>query len=349
MRTLFKAALACILACGLSTTVLATEADDLLAKIDADIDAKRLSTPEGNNAIEKIWQFRDLVPYDQRINSRVQQVGSVYVDLANRSISSKRFSQAQSYLDSAWGISYLTPGLESTQDKLDKLFSGSSAAKKQFAAKKAPAAPKQVAAVAPKKVAPKKDDSKEKAHQAQLAKEKARQAQLAKQKEAARLAKQKADAEAASKRRIEAEARERRLAMQRQEENAKLEAAAKLAELNAQREKAELAAKAINEAEETSKPIAGFNLDQELIEDRETREIRTALEPICQEIINNDASVVLHTQSTQDYRWLTVRLTLCVRRIDKGFRLRHSHQQVADASPSISLHPGRGSALLKEY
>lgn len=85
-----------------------------------------------------------------------------------------------------------------------------------------------------------------------------------------------------------------------------------------------------------------------MIDGRETREIRTALEPICQEIINNDASVVLRTQTTSDYRWLTVRLTLCVRRLDKGFRLRHSHQQVADTTPSISLHPGRESALLKD-
>jgi len=191
------------------------------------------------------------------------------------------------------------------------------------------------------KAAPKKDDSQAKAKQAALAKQKAAQ-------EAARLAKQKAEQEAAAKRRAAAEERERRLAIQRQEEKAKREAAAKLAALQAQREKAKLAAEIINDAKETSKPIADFNLDQELIEGRETREIRTALEPICQEIINNDASVVLHTQTTSDYRWLTVRLTLCVRRIDRGFRLRHSHEQVADAQPSISLHPGRDSALLKE-
>jgi len=334
MKTFFKVALACLLSTGMASIVLAGPADDLLSQIDADIAAKRLSTPEGNNAIEKIWEFKDLAPYDQRINSRVQQVGSVYVDLANRAITRKRFSQAQSYLDNAWSIAYLTPGLEGTQDKLDKLFKGSSVAKK--AAPKPAPKPKQVA-----KAAPKKDDSQAKAKQAALAKQKAAQ-------EAARLAKQKAEQEAAAKRRAAAEERERRLAIQRQEEKAKREAAAKLAALQAQREKAKLAAEIINDAKETSKPIADFNLDQELIEGRETREIRTALEPICQEIINNDASVVLHTQTTSDYRWLTVRLTLCVRRIDRGFRLRHSHEQVADAQPSISLHPGRDSALLKE-
>lgn len=337
MRTLFKAALAFLLTTGLSFSVLANQVDELLAKIDEDIDAKRLSTPADNNAIEKIWRFKDLAPYDQRINDRVQRVGSVYVDLANRAIAQKHFSKAQAYLDNAWSISFLTPGLESSQDKLDGIFDGSSVAKKP-----APK-PKAVAKAAPKpkavaKAAPKKDNSAAKAKQAKREKELA----------AARLAKQKAEAEAAAKRRAEAEANERRLAIARQEEQAKRDAAAKLAALQAQRDRAQLAAKAINEAEETSKPIAGFDLDQELIDGRETREIRTALEPICQEIINNDASVVLRTQTTSDYRWLTVRLTLCVRRLDKGFRLRHSHQQVADTTPSISLHPGRESALLKD-
>jgi len=326
MRTFFKAAITLLLTAGLASAAFAQSADELLSQIDADINAKRLSTPAGNNAIEKIWQFKDIAPFDQRINSRVKRVGSVYVDLAKSAITRKKYSQAQSYLDNAWSISYLTPGLESTQDNLDSLFNGSSVAKKSTPKK---AAPKQVA---------KKDDSKAKAEQA-----KREQAQAA-----ARLAKKKAEEEAAAKRRAEAEARERRLAIQRQEARAKSEAAAKLAQLKAQRERAELAARAINEAKETSKPIAAFDLNQELIDDRQTRQIRASLEPICQEIVNNDASVVLHTQNTSDYRWLTVRLTLCVRRIDKGFRLRHSHQQVSEAEPSISLHPGRDEALLKE-
>ncbi len=96
------------------------------------------------------------------------------------------------------------------------------------------------------------------------------------------------------------------------------------------------------------KSIADFDLNQDLIDNRETKGIRSALSPICKEIIDNDASVVLNTRSKQDYRWLTVRLTLCVRRIDKGFRLRHSHNEVADDSPSISLHPGRSMSLLQQ-
>jgi len=328
MKTLFKTALTYLLFSVISSVVLANaQTDQLLAKIDADISAKRLSTPAGNNAIEKIWQFKSISPYDQRINSRVYKVGSIYVDLANKSIASKQFTKAQLYLDNVWMLAYLTPGLEDAQDKLDQAFNGGSAVAK---AKPEPKAAKP-AAVA------KKDTKKEQAEQAK------REKQLA----AARLAKQKADREAAERRRL-AEEKERKLAQLRKEEQAKREAAAKLATLKAQREKVKAAAKAINEAEETSKAIADFDLEQNLIDDRQTRQIRTALEPICQEIINNEASVVLHTRSTQDYRWLTVRLTLCVRRIDKNFRLRHSHQQVADEAPSISLHPGRSMSLLKK-
>ncbi|MFY0642554.1 MAG: hypothetical protein JXR16_15995 [Bermanella sp.] len=331
MRTLFKTALACLLASVISSPVMADEkSDQLLAKIDADISAKRLSTPASNNAIDKIWQFKSIAPYDQRINSRVYKVGAIYVDLANKAIASKNFTQAQLYLDNVWMLAYLTPGLETTQDKLDKVFGGNTAVAKAAPVKKAAPAPKPVAKT-------KKDDSKARAEQARKEK------QLA----AARLAKQKADKEAAERRR-QAEIKERQLAQLRKEEQTKREAAAKLATLKAQREKAAAAAQAIKSTEETSKAIADFDLDQGLIDGRETRQIRSALMPICQEIIDNEASVVLHTRTTQDYRWLTVRLTLCVRRIDKSFRLRHSHQQVDEATPSISLHPGRSMSLLKK-
>jgi colicin import membrane protein len=323
MKTLFKTALTYLLVSVISSAVIADEkTDQLLAKIDADISAKRLSSPASNNAIDKIWQFKSIAPYDQRINSRAYKVGKFYVELANQSISQKKFTQAQLYLDNVWSLAYLTPGLESTQDELDQLFSGGSKVAK------AKPAPKPVAVA-------KKDNSK------------AEQAKKEKQLAAARLAKQKAEKQTAERRRL-AEAKERKLSQLRKEEQTKREASAKLATLKIQREKASALAKEMSNAEETSKAIADFNLDQELIDGRETREIRSALKPICQEIIDNEASVVLHTRTTQDYRWLTVRLTLCVRRIDKNFRLRHSHQQVADQSPSISLHPGRSMSLLKK-
>ena len=324
MKSFIKSALAyTLLAIAAATAQADAQLDDLLSKIDADIASKRLSNPAGNNAIEKIWQFKALAPYDQRINSRAYKVGEAYVSLANKSISSKKYTQAQIHLDKAWMLAYLTPGLETAQDKLDGLYNGKAVAKAKPAPKPAP-----------KKQVVKNDKKSQAAAKAKKEKELA----------AAKAAKAKAD-KLAAKQRAEAEAKERRLAQLRKEEEAKRKAAAKLAALEAQRKKAALAAKKV---EETAKSIAEFDLDQGLIDNRETREIRTALQPICQEILDNEASVVLHTRTVQDYRWLTVRLTLCVRRIDKSFRLRHSHQAIGEGEPSVSLHPGRSMSLLKQ-
>jgi colicin import membrane protein len=323
MKSLIRSALILTLTVFVSFTVSAdAQLDSLLNKIDSDIAAKRLSNPAGNNAIEKIWQFKALAPYDQRINSRAYSVGEVYVTLANKSISAKKFSKAQLHLDKAWMLAYLTPGLESTQDSLDKVYKSS--ASKRVAKQSKPAPKKQTA----------------KANNSNSDKAK-KQKQLA----ATKLARQKADKQAAERRRL-AEETERRLAKLRKEQAVKAKAAQKLASLEAKRQKA--AKFAAQSFEVTSKSIADFNLDQNLIDNRETRAIRTALGPICKEIIDNDASVVLNTRNKQDYRWLTVRLTLCVRRIDKEFRLRHSHKEVADADPSISLHPGRSMSLMQK-
>lgn len=317
MKALLNAAL--IVVSLLVATAHAENLDELLAKIDADIAAKRLSTPASNNAIDKIWQFKALAPYDQRINSRVYQVGEVYVSLANSAISKNDPDKAQDYLDKVWSLAYLTPGLEAAQDKIEAM--DKRPAKKAVAQTSAPA---------------KKDDSKAR----EAAERKARQ--LAQEK----AAREKAEREAAERRRQQAEARERALAQKRREEEAKRKAAQKLAMLKQQRERAtEIRA---GEIDVETKPIAEFALDQALIDGRERGEIRDELEPICQEILDNQASVVLNTRTLQDYRWLTVRLTLCVRRLDKSFRLRHSFNQVPEADPSISLHPGRSMSLYKK-
>jgi len=98
---------------------------------------------------------------------------------------------------------------------------------------------------------------------------------------------------------------------------------------------------------ENRKALASYPVDGDRIASRD-RSIKTDLVPICQAIIDNNASVVLHATSKADYRWLTVRLTLCTRKLENGFRLRHSFQQVADGKePFISLHPERTTSLLR--
>ncbi|MEH6345173.1 MAG: hypothetical protein V7785_08815 [Bermanella sp.] len=344
MRILSKTTLiTCFLALLSSGAMADAKLDELLSNIDTDISAKRLSNPAGNNAIEKILQFKAIAPYDQRINSRAYDVGAAYVALANKSTSAKKYSKSQLYLDKAWMLAYLTPGLDSAQDALDKVYKGSS----KIARTTKKAKPKKAAVKVAKKKAPKKVAKKKSAPKkvAKIDKKKAKAALKAKRKKelaATKLAKQKA-AKKAKALQLANEEKERVLALQRKEMEAKRQAAEKLATLNAQRA---LAQAAIIK-EQQSRSIADFDLNQDLIDNRETREIRSALMPVCQEILDNDASVILHTRNTRDYRWLTVRLTLCVRRLDKSFRLRHSFQQVAEGEPSISLHPGRSVSLLR--
>lgn len=100
-------------------------------------------------------------------------------------------------------------------------------------------------------------------------------------------------------------------------------------------------------SKESSSAIATYPLSQSQISDRD-RKISKDLVPMCQAIIDNDASIILHTESKSDYRWLTVRLTLCTRRIDRSFRLRHSFSSNNSAEPFITLHPSRSSALIDE-
>ncbi len=318
MKTLLKTVLIPLLFISMASLTHADETlDELLNKIDADISASRLSTPASNNAIDKIWHFKNLAPYDQRINSRASKVGASYVSLANRSRSAKKFSKAQAYLDNAWMLSYLTPGLETAQDALDKVYKGSKTAK---VAKKAPVK---------KTIASKKQNANADAK---------RKNELA----ATKLAKKKAQQRLAKQRRI-AEANERKLVLRKNEQQAKRQAANKLAELNIQRKRAANAKIAA-----ANSKIASFDIEQDLLDNHNSSEIRPTLVPVCQEILDNEASVILHTMSKADYRWLTVRLTLCVRRLDKSYRLRHSYQQVESSQPSISLHPGRTVSLLKQ-
>ncbi|MDO6681811.1 hypothetical protein Q4551_05890 [Oceanobacter sp. 5_MG-2023] len=96
--------------------------------------------------------------------------------------------------------------------------------------------------------------------------------------------------------------------------------------------------------EDNSPPLAEFLLDANLVELRD-QSIQTLMAPLCQAIVDNQASVIVHAEDRVDYRWLTVRITLCVRRINEHFRLRHSYQQ-QDGAPMISLHPARAASLL---
>lgn len=367
----------------------AISADDLLSQIDADIAAKRLGAPTGNNAIEKIWQFKDTSPYDQRINNRAFAVGEFYVGLANKAIAAKKYAEAQDHLDKAWDIASLTPGLSKAQDNLDAVTGKPSvatiqprpanqpapaAAKADNSAELAAAAKKaendakvlaakkaddeaRAQALAAKKAA---EDEKAKALAAKKADESKSAAVKKEEEKAKALAAKKAAEEEKARKLAEAKALQEELAAKKAEQ-AQLQAAARKAQEEKRVAAEKMAALAASSAsaddeedmpadtpKETEASIAKFDLTANSVTNRSTTDIRGQLEPICQEIIDNDASVVLHTPNLQDARWLVVRLTLCVRRIDKDFRLRHSYDISGESQPSVSLHAGRNVSLVKK-
>merc|ERR1711879_387158 len=95
--------------------------------------------------------------------------------------------------------------------------------------------------------------------------------------------------------------------------------------------------------EDNSPALAQLELDGDAVAERNT-DIESRLIPLCQAAVKHGASAIIHAEDRVDYHWLTVRLTLCIRRLDRSFRLRHSYRQ-ADGVPVISLHPPRKTRL----
>lgn len=359
-KPLFTAALLLALSPAQAAT---QDLDKLLSSIKDDIAAKRLSSPAGNNALERIDAFREQAPFDLRVVPLAYQWGSAYVDLADKAIAAKEYDKAQSYLDKVWQVAALTPGLEDTQAKLDAVYKG---------------AP--VAARAEEKESSKEELERQKKLADAAAKEKARieAERKRKQEEDKRQAaaeKKKAEEERARK---QEEERQRRAEAEQAEKAAAAKRVADAKKANDDKQRADVAAakkpaeakkpepakvkmvaaakpaaggddvsKLWSEAKETSAPIASYPVSQEMISNRD-RDIVESLQPMCQAILDNDASVVIHSQDKADYRWLTVRLTLCMRRLDKTFRLRHSYQAESDGEPFVTLHPPREVSLVRE-
>lgn len=71
----------------------------------ADIDEYRLSSPEDNNALNKIEQIRLLAPNHSVIAELSDKVADRYLQLVNSSIANNKFSNAENYLSSALNIS----------------------------------------------------------------------------------------------------------------------------------------------------------------------------------------------------------------------------------------------------
>ncbi|TNC93022.1 hypothetical protein [Thalassolituus sp.] len=347
-------------------TATPEDLDQLLTKIEQDISEMRLSTPANNNALDKIESFREAAPFDFRVVPLAYQWGEAYVGLARQALAKGKYEQAQEYLDKVWPVAALTPGLEDAQRAIDE-------------ARAAGSAP--VAAVEEEAVSRAELERQRKLAEA-AAREKERlkvEAEKQKQAEAARRAEEARKA-AAEKALREQQERERRaaLAAAKKQEAARqkspvdiddialdiLEPAAPAKPAPVVRvqkpapvvkPKREVAATPLAKttqlwagAREESAPIARYDVPAPALSSKD-RGIADQMGDICQKMVDEDASVVIHTDSKSDYRWLAVRLTLCGRRIDRGYRLRHSHEPLAAGeTPNVTLHPPRTSSLVEE-
>jgi colicin import membrane protein len=364
MKHIFIAA---VLALSMNSHAATQDLDQLLSKIEADIKAQRLAKPAGNNALERIDTFRSQAPFDFRITPLIFKFGESYVSLANKAMAKKQFDQAQGYLDIAWQVAALTPGLEAAQEKNDKLSGGKASASKSTSQGPSAAELKEQRALAAAASAEKKrldaerkkkasDDKRAKAEQAKKAaadrkakqetERKRRIANEAQQKQKAKAEKDKNQKDNLQKQLAAAEAEKARLQSLASQKSKPVAATP----VKPQNTRAPAPIKIVTETSigkgiETSSAIASYPLPQDKISNRD-RGISQDLVPICKAIIDNEASIVLHAASKGDYRWLTVRLTLCTRRLDPSFRLRHSFDNEPNNEPFMTLHPARNTALI---
>jgi len=339
------------------------ELDQLLQGIKSDIAAKRLSSPESNNALDKITEFRAEAPFDYRVVPLAYEWGEAYVALSQQARAKGDFGKAQGYLDNVWRVAALTPGLEEEQRALDESLAQQG---KQ--------------AVAVKDTGPDEAELERQRTLAEAAeKEKLRLQQEAEKQRriAQQQAAEKAKREAAEKARREQQERERRAALAAAaaapapaapavaspidlddialDEPVKPVArkVAKPAPVRAATPKPVMntpTAKSTRlwaEAREDSEALAEYPVPADLLASK-NRKIAEQMGDICQAMIDKDASVVIHMESKSDYRWLAVRLTLCARRIDRSYRLRHSFEPLNGGEPKVSLHPPRSSSLIEQ-
>ncbi|MCY0964257.1 hypothetical protein [Parathalassolituus penaei] len=88
--------------------------------------------------------------------------------------------------------------------------------------------------------------------------------------------------------------------------------------------------------------LATQELDAERLQQRD-KTLEETLQPFCKALIEHQADVRIETASRDDYSWLTVRLTLCARRFDPNFRVRHHYVQQT-GTPRLQLYIPRPQA-----
>lgn len=94
------------------------EIETLLNNADKDIQALRLTSPAGNNALEKYQQVLELEPGNQRAVNGIDNVVTEYIKLMDKAISSGNLEQAEYYLNKAIEINPDHASINSARQRL---------------------------------------------------------------------------------------------------------------------------------------------------------------------------------------------------------------------------------------
>lgn len=347
--------------------------DKLLEGIAGDIAAKRLTSPANNNALDKIEEFRSVAPFDFRVVPLTYQWGEAYVEFARQALAKNDYVKAQEYLDKVWPVAALTPGLEDAQRSIDDARATGAApaaiadadtvsrAEQERQRKLADAAEREKQRLKEDAEKQKRADAERKAEEARKAaaekalreqQERERRAALAaaneaKAREAARPAPRPAPVRAAAVDDIDIDVLETVAPVVKAAKPAPVVKPAATPKPVIATTPVAQTTRLWAEAKEESKPLARYDIPADALAAKD-RDIADKMGDVCERMVKEDASVVIHSADKSDYRWLAVRMTLCARRIDRSYRLRHSHEDLSGANaPFVTLHPPRDTSLVQ--
>ena len=92
----------------------------LLNEAQKDIDGLRLSTPQGNNALEKYREVLSMDPDNEAAKRGIGKIAGAYAKLAKESANRKDYDRAQFYIDKALSVAPRSKQLRKARDKLEQ-------------------------------------------------------------------------------------------------------------------------------------------------------------------------------------------------------------------------------------
>ncbi|MGH8120219.1 MAG: hypothetical protein ACRESK_06350, partial [Gammaproteobacteria bacterium] len=96
-----------------------SEVEKLLAAAQDDLAANRLTTPAGNNAVEKYRQVLELEPGNREAVQGLDTVVTRYLRLMDNALDGGKISAAQNYFDKATGINPYHPDIPAARSRLE--------------------------------------------------------------------------------------------------------------------------------------------------------------------------------------------------------------------------------------